>query len=143
VAADSDRRIADPPDAHKDIPAFPFCHVTVRGRKPREDYPEKPRTLGEHLKKRRLDLGLRQRDTAERLGVTKNSYENWEHDKHEPEFRYWPEIIAFLGYDPGVSPSLSGEESRPHARSKGSLSGSLPGASGSTLQPSPRGRAGR
>ncbi len=42
------------------------------------------------LKKRRLDLGLRQKDAALRIGVNQRSYENWETEKHEPEFRTGP-----------------------------------------------------
>jgi DNA-binding XRE family transcriptional regulator len=82
-------------------------------------YPEEPQTLGEHLKRRRLDLGLRQKEASERLGVTKNSYENWEHDKHEPEFRYWPEIIVFLGYDPRPEPATLAERIRETRRRQG------------------------
>ena len=33
-----------------------FCHVTLRGRKPRPGYLGAPRTVGEHLRKRRLTL---------------------------------------------------------------------------------------
>jgi len=61
AAADSDSRVRRPPDVRTDILAFPFCHVTSRGQKPREGYPEEPKILGEHLKKRRIDLGLRQK----------------------------------------------------------------------------------
>jgi len=52
------------------IPAFPFCHVTLRGREPRTGYPEHPATIGQHLKKLRLDRGLRQKDAAPSLGST-------------------------------------------------------------------------
>ncbi|MBI1951143.1 MAG: helix-turn-helix transcriptional regulator [Acidobacteria bacterium] len=51
---------------------MPFCHVTLRGQKPRPPrYPEVPKTLGDHLRRRRLDLGISQRELAERLGVSK------------------------------------------------------------------------
>ena len=36
----------------------------------------------------RLDLGLRQKDVADQLGVNFRTFENWEQGKHEPEFRY-------------------------------------------------------
>lgn len=83
---------------------MPFCHVTLRGRKPRPGYPEHPATLGEHLKKRRLDLGLRQKDVARELGVNFKTYENWEQGKYEPEVRFLPAVIRFLGYDPSPAP---------------------------------------
>jgi transcriptional regulator with XRE-family HTH domain len=61
--------------------------------------------LGEHLRKRRLDLGLRQKDAAVEIGADHRSYENWETGKHEPEFRFFPGIIRFLGYDPSPEPT--------------------------------------
>jgi transcriptional regulator with XRE-family HTH domain len=83
---------------------LPFCHVTLRGQKPRPGYPEHPATIGEHLKKRRLDRGLRQKDVARELGVNFKTYENWEQGKYEPEIRFLPAVIRFLGYDPSPAP---------------------------------------
>lgn len=80
---------------------MPFCHVTLRGQKPPPPgYPTHPETLGEHLKKRRLDLGLRQRDVAERLGVCAESVRNWERGHTEPALASWPAVIDFLGVVP-------------------------------------------
>jgi transcriptional regulator with XRE-family HTH domain len=56
--------------------------------------------LGEHIKKRRLDLGLLQREVAEQLGVNKFTVLNWERGKTSPDVRYYPAIIDFLGYNP-------------------------------------------
>jgi transcriptional regulator with XRE-family HTH domain len=56
-----------------------------------------------------MDLGLRQKDVAVLLGANHRSYENWETGKHEPEFRYWPGLIQFLGYDPSPEPRTLGE----------------------------------
>jgi transcriptional regulator with XRE-family HTH domain len=67
---------------------------------PPEGYPRELRHLGDRLKKRRLDLGLRQQDVAGQLGVNRRTYENWEAGKHEPEVRYWPGVVSVLGYDP-------------------------------------------
>src|SRR5262249_16941851 len=86
------------------VPAFPLCRVTLRGQTPRPGYPEEPVTIGQHLKRRRLDLGLRQKDVAEQLGVNQKTYENWEQEKYEPEGRFFPAIIRFLGYDPSPAP---------------------------------------
>lgn len=71
-----------------------------------------PQTLGAHLKKRRMDLGARQKDVAEEIGVNHRTYEGWEQEKYEPEFRYWPGIIRFLGYDPNPEPGTFGERIR-------------------------------
>jgi len=76
----------------------------LRGRKPRPGYPDNPATFGEHLKKRRLDRGLRQKDVARELGVNFKTYENWEQGKYEPEIRFLPAVIRFLGYDPHPAP---------------------------------------
>ena len=55
-----------------------------------------PVTLGDHLRRRRLELGLHQKDVAKIIGVTTSSIWNWEHGA-EPELRYQPQIITFLG----------------------------------------------
>jgi DNA-binding XRE family transcriptional regulator len=60
-------------------------------------YPEFPITVGEHIRKKRMDLGLLQREVAEIIGVTESSVWNWEHGT-EPELQYNPRIIKFLGY---------------------------------------------
>jgi DNA-binding XRE family transcriptional regulator len=38
-----------------------------------------PVTLGDHLRRRRLELGLHQKDVAKIIGVTTSSVWNWEH----------------------------------------------------------------
>jgi DNA-binding XRE family transcriptional regulator len=38
-----------------------------------------PITLGDHLRHRRLELGLRQKEIAGHLGVTESCIWNWEH----------------------------------------------------------------
>ncbi|MBK8164191.1 MAG: helix-turn-helix transcriptional regulator [Gammaproteobacteria bacterium] len=59
-----------------------------------------PRTLGEHIKKRRLSLKLYQRELAERLGVDPNTILNWEKGLiAEPPIKVIPAILAFLGYN--------------------------------------------
>lgn len=47
-----------------------------------------------------MDLGLLQREVAGRLGVDKFTLLNWERGKTAPDVRYYPAIIAFLGYNP-------------------------------------------
>jgi transcriptional regulator with XRE-family HTH domain len=82
-------------------PALPFCHLPLRARKPPSPgYPLQPQTLGEHLKKRRLDLGLRQKDLARRLETSLFNIWNWERNVTGPSLRFLPRIIRFLGYSP-------------------------------------------
>lgn len=63
-------------------------------------YPQALATLGDHLRKRRLDLGLLQREVAEGLGVTESTVTNWELNRTEPELRFIPAIVRCLGYLP-------------------------------------------
>jgi len=56
--------------------------------------------MGDHLRTRRLDLGLRRRDVAARLGANPTTVNNWELKHTEPEIRFLPGIIHFLGYSP-------------------------------------------
>jgi transcriptional regulator with XRE-family HTH domain len=68
-------------------------------KQPLPGYPTNPLTIGDHIRKRRMDLGLLQREVAELIGVTESSVWNWEHGV-EPEQHYNPKIIKFLGYIP-------------------------------------------
>lgn len=57
-------------------------------------------TIGDHLRKRRLDLGLLQREAAERIGTDHCSVTNWELNRTNPALRFLPGIVRFLGYVP-------------------------------------------
>ena len=59
-----------------------------------------PRTIGEHIKKRRLELGLEQDQVAAKVSVTWLSVSNWERGIYRPTKKAMIPIIAFLGYDP-------------------------------------------
>lgn len=68
-----------------------------------------PQTLGEHLRRRRLDLGLRQEDVAQRIVASVASIWLWEKNRAQPELKWIPAIIAFLGCDPRPEPETIGE----------------------------------
>lgn len=108
---------------HRGTVACPFRHLRlIAPLPPKEGYPRELRHLGDHLKKRRLDLGLRQHEVAGQLGINRRTYENWEAGKHEPEVRYWPGVVAFLEYDPAPPLSLGvdiGERLRAARRVRG------------------------
>ena len=75
--------------------------IRLKSLKPKEKaYPNDIRTLGDHLRGRRLDLGLLQRDVAAESGVSAATVKNWETNRAEPETRYLPAIIDFLGHCP-------------------------------------------
>ena len=60
-----------------------------------------PQTLGEHIRKRRLGLGLAQKEVAEQLGCS------------------WSAVMAFLGYDPFPQPASMPEQLAALRRKKG------------------------
>jgi transcriptional regulator with XRE-family HTH domain len=90
--------------------AFPLPHVplTLKWVRPKV-YPEHPKTLGEHLLKRRVESGKTQQQVALQLLASTETYLLWEKDRAEPSTRYYPAIFAFLGYDPFPPPATLGE----------------------------------
>jgi transcriptional regulator with XRE-family HTH domain len=86
--------------------SFISCHVTFRGRKTRPGYPEVPSSIGEHLRRVRLDRDLWQKDVAREIGCSAASLLNWEKGRAEPELRFLPAILRFLGYDPRALEAL-------------------------------------
>ena len=84
--------------------ALPCCHVTLSGSKPKNPaYPAELNTIGDHLRKRRLDLGLLQKELAVRIGVTTCTIMYWETNRVSPAIRFIPKIVQFLGYDPNAN----------------------------------------
>ena len=82
-----------------DIHALHFCDVTLSSKKPLSGaYPKTLKTLGDHLRKRRLDLKLFQKDVAKLLSVGEATIYSWERGRTKPQIRYMPKIIQFLGY---------------------------------------------
>jgi|SRR5579872_6616685 len=59
--------------------------------------PMAPKTVGDHIRKKRLALKLFQRDVAEQLAVDTTSIHNWETNMSKPSLQYMPAIIQFLG----------------------------------------------
>ena len=59
-----------------------------------------PKTLGEHIRRRRLMLSITQEEAAQRLGVNAWTVHTWETGQRKPEIRFIPALIRFLGYDP-------------------------------------------
>ncbi len=79
--------------------ALPICHWTLKADRPKP-YPKELNTLGDHLKKKRLDLGLFRKEVAQSIGVNTTTIRNWETNRFAPKIRYNPRIIHFLGYCP-------------------------------------------
>ena len=66
----------------------------------RGELPERLTTLGDHIRNKRLNLGLTQREAAHLIGVEQCSVYNWEKRGMNPAQRVQTAIIDFLGYDP-------------------------------------------
>ena len=79
---------------------MPFCHLKIKVPKLDRRYPIQLQTLGDHIRKKRLDLGLLQKEVAGQLGADTASVHHWETGRHEPRLSFIPRILAFLGYDP-------------------------------------------
>ncbi len=89
---------------------MPSCHVTLRGQKPAsQGYPSEPQTVGDHIRKRRMDLELLQREAAAEIGVHIQTLARWERRRSRPTIGQWPGIIRFLGYDPVEEPETFAE----------------------------------
>ncbi|MBX3177708.1 MAG: helix-turn-helix domain-containing protein [Candidatus Hydrogenedentes bacterium] len=82
-------------------------------------YPTEPRTVGEHLRKRRLDLQLLQREVAVIISVNGATIQNWETGSHSVSLSAWPAVLEFLGYDPRPSGQTLGEMLRLRRESLG------------------------
>lgn len=67
--------------------------------KARDNISKLPTELAKHIRRRRQNLRLYQRQLAEIIDVTESTIYNWERGV-EPELRFIPAIIRFLGYNP-------------------------------------------
>ena len=85
----------------RDKVALPFCQITLTAQKPLK-IPKNLKTLGDHIRKHRIEIGLFQKDVACILGVDECSIYHWENNRCEPQLRYLPRIIKFLGYEPEI-----------------------------------------
>ncbi len=87
---------------------MPFCWATLRRvRCPigpyfteKNGYPTSPKTIGEMIRKRRLDLGLRQAEAAKTIGCDKMTVVNWEKGHRAPRINHLSGVVKFLGFDP-------------------------------------------
>ena len=56
--------------------------------------------MADHLKKRRFDLKLQQKEVAGIIGVSDDTITNWENGKAIPKMSHRHKVISFLGYNP-------------------------------------------
>ncbi len=77
--------------------ALPFCHIEKTTKKPvSKAYPKELVTIGDHVRKRRLDLKLTQKKIAAALGVDECTVWNWENNRTSPLPSLMPKLAEFL-----------------------------------------------
>ena len=91
----------DHSDFHRRVAFLPFTLVTLKSLIPRE-YEVEPNTIGDHIRKRRLQLGLYQKDVASMLKIDPNTLLNWEKGYTAPFIENYPAIYDFLGDMPCI-----------------------------------------
>ena len=62
-------------------------------------YPKNPETIGEQLRKKRMDSGLTQAKLAKILDVSTDCVTYWENNRSKPQISYYPRIHHFLGFN--------------------------------------------
>ncbi len=81
--------------------------------RPKPDgYPETLRTVGDHLKRARMDRGLSLEKAGRKLGVDASTLKGWEDGRFGVRRRHREKVVAFLGYDPFPPELAWGEEIR-------------------------------
>ena len=73
-------------------------------------YPAKPYTIGEHLRKKRIDMHLSMTQLVDALGleVTDSAIEQWEKNQNRPTEEHRKRIVEFLGFDPAPANPTGG-----------------------------------
>jgi transcriptional regulator with XRE-family HTH domain len=101
--------------------SLPFCYFSLSAKRPpKRAYPKTLETIGDHLRKRRLDLELFQKDVAVAIGVDTCTITNWEKGHSQPELRFIPKVIDVLGYVPLFpTPNNLGERIKQYRYLKG------------------------
>jgi len=66
----------------------------------KKQYTDPPKTIGDHVKKRRLQLGWGATQLGVLLNISKDTVYNWEKNRTDPMVHLIPRITEFLGYIP-------------------------------------------
>ena len=89
------------------------CHFQLSSPRPkyRSKYtiscPHNPVTLGDALRKQRLDSSLTQKQAAEKIGTSISNINNWETNRRHVSLQFRTKVYDFIGFCPcDVSLSL-------------------------------------
>jgi DNA-binding XRE family transcriptional regulator len=75
------------------------ARITLKALK-RKETDFAPQTLGDHIRKRRLVMGITQKEVAKQIGVSQFTLINWEKGRTVPPLLTMSRVIRFLGHDP-------------------------------------------
>lgn len=100
-------------DRHPRV-AFLPCEAQIKAQRHPATYPHVLNRLGDHIRRKRLDLGLFLKEAASRLGAHATTVANWEEGRTAPAVQQLPKVIRFLGYDPRPEPSALAERLKHH-----------------------------
>jgi DNA-binding transcriptional regulator YiaG len=100
------------------VPFLPIGLVHLNYRLPKPVEPE-PVTIGDHVRRRRRELGMSQREAAAAIGIHRDALGRWEIRPVLPNVWLMPAVIRFLGYNPHPEPKTFQETIRLARRSVG------------------------
>lgn len=74
-----------------------FAPLTLYAKKPyRKPFPKEIKTLGDQLRKVRLERNMSQKEVAKIIGVTTDTITNWELNRNKPQKKYSKQIKNYL-----------------------------------------------
>jgi transcriptional regulator with XRE-family HTH domain len=101
------------------MPVLPFYTAKFKALKSeKKNIPTELKTIGDHLKKKRLESNLYQRQVGEIIGVDEVTIFNWENKISRPSIKKLPKIVEFLGYVPIKEPNNTFPEKLKSLRKK-------------------------
>ena len=101
-------KLATNPNPQGFIALLQYTRISLKSLIPKP-YDFTPVSVGDHIRRKRLQLGLFQREVAQQLGVNPWTIMNWERGHTEPPITAFPVIFEFLGYDPFPEPETISE----------------------------------
>jgi transcriptional regulator with XRE-family HTH domain len=105
-------------NAQRRVAFLPFGPITLKSLK-LVSYEEDPKALCDHLRRRRNDCGLHQRQAADQMAESEWTYANWENGRTTPGAVIYRRIVEFLGYYPHPTPRTLGDRLRKLRRCHG------------------------
>ena len=106
------------PQGHCCVAFLPLTRVQLKCLRPKP-FVRDPQTIGEHIRKRRHELRLTQKQAAQMLGVNAWTVLNWELGKRTPLIPKLRRVFDFLGYDPFPPPTTVADRLRQERRRRG------------------------